>query len=77
MRNNPLAFAGCAMKRQKAKPSRTIGSTDRDKAPASEAMEQKGYLLIRDLYQNGTDSVHGMRVVNTDTKYHLAEPQEK
>ena len=40
-------------------------------------MEQKGDLLNRDLCQNGTDSVHYMRVVNTDTKYHLAEPQEK
>ena len=41
-----------------------------DKAPPLEAMEQKGDLLIRDLGQNGTDSVHEMRVVNTDTKSH-------
>ena len=31
-------------------------------------MEQKGDLLIRDLWANGTDSVHDMHVVNTDAK---------
>ena len=35
-----------------------------------EAMEQKGNLLIRDLWENGTDSVNDMRVVNTDAKSH-------
>ena len=40
-------------------------------------MEYKGDLLIRDLWQNGTDSVNGMRVVNTEAKYHLAKTPEK
>ena len=31
-------------------------------------MEQKGGFVIRDLYQNGTDSVHDMCVVNIDAK---------
>ena len=33
---------------------------------APEVTEQKGYLLIRDLWQQGTDIVHDMCVVNTD-----------
>ena len=42
-----------------------------------ESTEQKGNLLIRELRQNGTDSVHNMGVVNTDTKSHLAKTPEK
>ena len=45
--------------------------------PQLEATEQKGDLLISDLFQNGTDGVHGMRVVNTDAKSHLAKTLEK
>ena len=40
-------------------------------------MEQKVNLLIHDLWQNGTDSVHNMRVVNTGAKSHLEKPPEK
>ena len=77
MRNDPLIFAGCAMKRPKSKPEMTTGTTDRDNAPPPEATEQKGDLLIRNLWHNGTDSVHNMRVVNTDAKSHLENPLEK
>ena len=50
--------------------ARTIGSTDRDVSPPLDDTEQKGYLLICDLCQNGTNSVQDMRLVNTDAKYH-------
>ena len=50
VRNNPLIFAGCTVKRPKAKPAGTSGSTDQDGAPPPEAMEQNGDLLIRDLW---------------------------
>ena len=52
--NDLLIFAGCAVKRSKAKSSGTSDSTDWDGAPTPEATEQKGDLLIRDLWQNGT-----------------------
>ena len=67
VRNNPLIFAGCAVKRTTAKPatSKTTSSTNK-----LEATEQKVNLLICDLWQNGTDSVHYMHVVNTGDKYH-------
>ena len=40
-----------------------------------EVTEQKGDLLIRDLWQQDTDSVHDMRVVNTDALLHrLKDP---
>ena len=70
MRNDPLIFAGCSVKRPKDKPDGTSGSTDRDGAPPLDSTEQNGDILIRDLWKNGTDSVHDMRVINTDTKSH-------
>ena len=36
---------------------------DQDSASPPEATEQKGDLLIYDLWQNKTDRVHNMRVV--------------
>ena len=50
MHNNPLIFVGCAVKRPKANPVRTIGSTNQDGAPLPEATEYKGDLLIRNLW---------------------------
>ena len=77
VRNDPLIFVGCVVKRPKAKPAGTSGSTDQDNALLPEATEQKGFLLIRDLCQNGTDSVHDMRVVNTDAKTHSVKTPVK
>ena len=54
----------------KAKPSGTSVSTDRDGAPPPESMVHKGDPLIRELFQNGTDSVHDMHAMNTDAKIH-------
>ena len=71
VRNDPLVFSGCSMKRQKEKPARTKGTTVPNNAPPLEATEQKSDLMIRDLWQNGTDSIHDMRVVNTYAKSHL------
>ena len=34
--------------------------------PSKDVGELKGDLLIRDLWTQGTDSIHNMRVVNTD-----------
>ena len=65
------------MKRPKAKLSGTIGSTDRDGASSPRSTEQKGDLLIRDLCQNRTDSVHNMRVVNNDANTHSIKTPEK
>ena len=48
------------------------GGKDKDKAtgkvkeaPPPEEGEEKGELLIRDLWTQGTGSIHNMRVVNT------------
>ena len=65
------------MKSPKAKPVRTIGSTNRDNILLPESTEQKGDLLIRDLWQNGTDSVQDMSGVNTDTKSYSGKQPEK
>ena len=41
-----------------------------------EVTEQKGDLLIRDLWKQGTDSVHDMRVVNTDALSYVCRSLE-
>ena len=43
----------------------------------SEAIEQKGKLLIRDFLQNEINSVHDMHVMNTYAKPHLEKTPEK
>ena len=65
------------MKRNKATPAWASGTTDQARAPPPKVTEQKRDLLIRDLWQNGTDIVHNMRVVNTDAKSHMAKAPEK
>ena len=75
MRNDPLIFAGCAVRRPKFKPFDNGGSTYRDGTPPPEATEQKK-ILIRDLWQNSLDSVHDMCVVNTDAKAHSVKTPE-
>ena len=39
VRDDPLIFEVCSVKKPKAKPARTTGSTDRDNAPPPEATE--------------------------------------
>ena len=51
-------------------------STDATRA-APEVIEQKGDLLIRDLWQQGTDSVQDMPVVNTDAQSYVQKTPEK
>ena len=45
--------------------------------PQLDATEQKVDLLIHDLWQNGNDSVHDMRVGNTYVKSYSAKTPEK
>ena len=77
MRNDPLIFAGFSVKRPKANPARSKAKTVPYVTPPLEATEQKGDLLICDFWQNGTGSVHDMRVMNTYAKSHLAKTPEK
>ena len=75
--DDPLIFTGCVVKRKKATPAGASVTTERDGALPPEVTEQKGDLLIRDLCQNGINSVHDMRVVNTDAKSHTDKTPEK
>ena len=77
VRDDPLILPGRAVKRTKTTPAGASGKTDRDGAPPPEVTKQKGDPLIRKLMQKGTDSVHDMRVVNTDAKSHSAKTPEK
>ena len=63
-----IISVGCAVTRKKSQPAGPGGSTAPGTSPPGDS-EQKGDLLIRDLWKNGTDSIHDMRVVNTDAVY--------
>ena len=65
------------MKRPKDNTAITSGSTEWDSAPPPQTTEQKGDFLICDLWQNGTDSVHDIHVVNTDAMIHSVKTPEK
>ena len=49
VRDNPLIYSGCAVKRTKATPVRASGKTDQAGAPPPEVKEKNGNLLICDL----------------------------
>ena len=49
VRDDPLIYSGCAVKRMKATPAEASGNKDHTLAPLPEFTEQKGDLLIRDL----------------------------
>ena len=77
MRNNPLIFVSCAVKRPKENMARFKATTVTADTPPLEATEQKGDLLIREIWQNRNESVHDMHIVNTDASSHLANTPEK
>ena len=62
------------MKKKTANPTTSITTPSKKKL---KAVEYKGDLLIRDLWQDGTDGFHDMCVVNTNYKYHSAKTPEK
>ena len=74
VRKDPLIYSGRAVKQTMTTPeSKKIS----EHPAALEVTEQKGDLLIRELWQQGTDRVHGMCVVNTDAlTYQLKEPEK-
>ena len=55
------------MSRTNPKPAGSNLTKPTDETTAApQVTEQKGDLLIREFWKQGTDSVHDMRVVNTD-----------
>ena len=51
--------------------------TNLDNALPPDPTEKKGEIYIHDHCQNGTSSVHHIRVVNTDDNSHSGKPQDK
>ena len=49
----------------------------RETPAAPEVTDQKGDHIIRDLWQQGTNSVHDMRVMNTDALSYLKKAPDK
>ena len=78
VRKNPLIYSGRAVRRTKPMPAGSTKPNPTSETPAAlEVTEHKGDLLIRDLWQQGTDSVHDMHVVNTDALTYLKKAPEK
>ena len=80
--DNPLIYSGRAMSRTNPKPAGSniksnIKNPTGETTAAPEVTEQKGNLQIRDLWQQGTGSVHAMRVVNTDALLYVRNTPEK
>ena len=73
MRSNPKIFTGCAV-RGGGKGKATGKGME---ATLPEKGEKKGDLLIRDLWTQGTDSIHNMCVVNTDAVSYQSTTPEK
>ena len=65
------------MERMKATPARSSGTKNHAVVPPPEVTEQKGDLLIHDYWQQGTDSVHAMQVVNTEVQYHRTKDPDR
>ena len=66
------------MSRTKPKPAGSNLTKPTDKTTASpEVTDQKGDLLIQYLWQQGTDSIHKMRVVNTNNLLYVRKLPEK
>ena len=75
--DDPLIYSGRSMKTTKAAPAGAGGTGKLAEVQPSEVTEQKGNLLIWDLWQQGTDSVHNMCVVNTYALTHRTKDPEK
>ena len=61
------------MQRPKDQP---IGSKPSPLSQMLNAIKKKGKIMIRDLWQKGTKSVHDMHVVNSDAKYWVTNTLE-
>ena len=68
---------GCAVKRPKENLAGSKNTKSTASTPLLETTEKRGDILIRDLWKNGTNSVHDMRIMNTDAKSHSAKTLEK
>ena len=77
VRNDSLIYSGCAVKRTKATPAGANGNKDHAVALLPEVTEQKSDLLIRDLWQQGTESVHNMGVLNTNAQSQRMKDPER
>ena len=77
VRDNPVIYSGCAVRRTKPTLAGLNKTKPSEKPAASEVTEHKGDLLIWYLYDQGTNSVHDMRVVNTDALAYQSKAVEK
>ena len=71
MREDPNIFTSRTVQEGKSK-AKGKGK----EAPSPEKGNEKGCILIRDLWTQGKDSIHDMRVVNTDAVSYQSKTTE-
>ena len=67
MRDNHLIHPGRAVQEGKVQPK---GSLTNNQHAHKETYDNKGDMLICNLWQRGIDSIHDIRAVNTDALHH-------
>ena len=74
VRDDPLIHTGCAVQEVNAHTTVTLPTN----SPVTiENSDQKGDLLIHNLWKIGTNIIHGMHVLNTDAlSYHNKSPEK-
>ena len=76
LRNDPVIYFGRAMKRKKAAPAGAGGTSTQSEVQPLEVTEQKGDLLIQDLWKQRTESVHDMHAMNTAALMHRKKQRQ-
>ena len=74
VRNNPLINLCCAIREGRAQ---YAVYPPKNPTETTEKSEQKGDILIRELWKGGTYSIHDIRVMNTDALPHWKKSPDK
>ena len=74
VRDYPLIHQGGTIQEGKAQP---VGYPTNNSPVTTKNLEQNGYLLIHELWQRGTNSIHNVHVVKTDALSHRNKSTEK
>ena len=76
VRDDPKIFIGRDMRGGESKEKGKAVAKGKEAPPLKEVGD-KGDLLTKDLWTHGTDSIHNMRVVNTDAISYQSKTPEK
>ena len=76
VRDNPKIFTSCDAQGGKSKSKGKTAAKGKEATPPGDG-EEKGGLLIQDIWTQGTDSIHDMCAGNTDAVSYQSKTPEK